>query len=275
LNAPGLPSFSSGGIEIISKCFESGLAEYLPLVQNHATGISPYEIIEEGRYKWPWPSSPADHQLGWWECDGTEDVNPGLGPRLAYFQDLWDEYITEDGKEGVNALPRVIWADAICINQQDPQERAKQLRLMKRIYKGSTRLIIWLCEGTNDSEKAVRFISELSRRRKEDGDVAVLKWHKSIVPLPSFAAIWIAIGRMFARQWFRRAWIVQEYIVGVKGSVAFYCGKDRPSGSDLNVLHTLPMEWGLGMQRSYTAADSTISSTQNSKPGATFSNRKT
>ncbi|KAF8856107.1 hypothetical protein BDZ45DRAFT_559062, partial [Acephala macrosclerotiorum] len=39
-------------------------------------------------------------------------------------------------------LPRTLWIDAICINQEDPHERAEQVGLMRRIYKRASRLVI-------------------------------------------------------------------------------------------------------------------------------------
>lgn len=36
------------------------------------------------------------------------------------------------------------WVDQICINQEDNVERTQQVRIMRSIYKRSTRTIIWL-----------------------------------------------------------------------------------------------------------------------------------
>jgi Heterokaryon incompatibility protein (HET) len=38
---------------------------------------------------------------------------------------------------------RALWVDAICINQQDVQERAQQVRLMGRIFSQAKSVIIW------------------------------------------------------------------------------------------------------------------------------------
>jgi hypothetical protein len=39
---------------------------------------------------------------------------------------------------------RVIWVDAICINQEDGQERAHQVSLMSAVYKHARRVVVWL-----------------------------------------------------------------------------------------------------------------------------------
>ena len=47
---------------------------------------------------------------------------------------------------------RVVWADAICINQEDLSERAHQVTLMGRIYTQAERVIVWL--GREFEERA-------------------------------------------------------------------------------------------------------------------------
>jgi hypothetical protein len=42
---------------------------------------------------------------------------------------------------------RVLWADAICINQQDLEERSLQVQLMTRIFSDASRVLIWLGHG--------------------------------------------------------------------------------------------------------------------------------
>jgi hypothetical protein len=39
---------------------------------------------------------------------------------------------------------RVLWADAICINQQDTDEKANQVQLMGQIYETAMGVIVWL-----------------------------------------------------------------------------------------------------------------------------------
>ncbi|KAM7211194.1 Heterokaryon incompatibility protein (HET) domain containing protein [Rhypophila decipiens] len=42
------------------------------------------------------------------------------------------------------ATARTLWIDAICINQDNPLERAQQVNLMGEIYKGAGRVVVWL-----------------------------------------------------------------------------------------------------------------------------------
>jgi hypothetical protein len=50
-------------------------------------------------------------------------------------------------------MSRIIWIDALCINQQNTQERQSQVLLMGQIYGASTGVMIWLGDDVpvNDS----------------------------------------------------------------------------------------------------------------------------
>ena len=50
---------------------------------------------------------------------------------------------------------KALWIDAICINQNDPEEKNHQVPLMHRIYHGANRVIIWL--GEDDGEAVHAF----------------------------------------------------------------------------------------------------------------------
>ncbi len=40
--------------------------------------------------------------------------------------------------------PVTLWADALCINQQDGAEKTHQIRLMRRIYREAAEVVMWL-----------------------------------------------------------------------------------------------------------------------------------
>jgi Heterokaryon incompatibility protein (HET) len=56
---------------------------------------------------------------------------------------------------------RVLWIDAICINQQDIPERSNQVPRMRNIYLSATMVLAWLGEPTPDSDTGMRCIKEL------------------------------------------------------------------------------------------------------------------
>lgn len=55
-----------------------------------------------------------------------------------------------------------VWADAICINQNDLAERSDQVFLMREIYRSAAQVSIWLGESTKDGLKCMKFIADLT-----------------------------------------------------------------------------------------------------------------
>src|SRR2546421_3961507 len=68
---------------------------------------------------------------------------------------------------------RVLWADAICINQQDLAERGQQVRLMRKVYEKAARVIVWLGEEAENSNLGFCLIPTLvaaNKKRTASGD---------------------------------------------------------------------------------------------------------
>lgn len=59
---------------------------------------------------------------------------------------------------------RVVWLDAICINQQDTAERGAQVSIMKQIYEAAKRTLIFLGEDDGTFESAAGLILTLVRQ---------------------------------------------------------------------------------------------------------------
>ncbi|KAF9869243.1 hypothetical protein CkaCkLH20_13288 [Colletotrichum karsti] len=64
--------------------------------------------------------------------------------------------------------PRVLWIDAICINQTNVSERSAQVQQMRQIYSCAQRVIIWLGLATEDGESdhAFRFLRRMGTYKK-------------------------------------------------------------------------------------------------------------
>jgi hypothetical protein len=59
---------------------------------------------------------------------------------------------------------RVLWADAVCINQADVAEKNRQVQLMSRIYAQPSSILIWLGDDTSgleDLHKCLKGANEL------------------------------------------------------------------------------------------------------------------
>jgi hypothetical protein len=55
-----------------------------------------------------------------------------------------------------------LWIDAQCINQNDVAERNAQVKRMINIYSQVSLTVVWLGEDADESEKAMKLISDLS-----------------------------------------------------------------------------------------------------------------
>ena len=54
--------------------------------------------------------------------------------------------------------PRVLWVDAICIDQSSEAEKTHQVRLMGDVYSFARRVIVWLGEGSDLNDFAFAFL---------------------------------------------------------------------------------------------------------------------
>jgi hypothetical protein len=90
-------------------------------------------------------------------------------------------------------LSRVIWVDAICINQEDEKEKEYQIPLMAEIYAKASRVIVWLGEAKDDSDQALKTI----RSAGEAYSKASLQTESQRQP----------ILQLLRRPWFQRIWV--------------------------------------------------------------------
>jgi hypothetical protein len=56
---------------------------------------------------------------------------------------------------------RVLWVDQICLNQQDLEEKAVQVKKMSEIYSAAINVLIWLGEANDDTIDAFRVMTWL------------------------------------------------------------------------------------------------------------------
>jgi hypothetical protein len=119
-----------------------------------------------------------------------------------------------------------IWADGICINQDDPHEQAEQVRMMDEIYRQATFVTVWLGEPSADSDLAMDFILELNRDltslRRSNAAMEYFEDLEMYGLRPKHDPAWMAFRRLFTRPWFTRVWILQEVILGKQVNVT--CG---------------------------------------------------
>lgn len=128
--------------------------------------------------------------------------------------------------------PAEFWIDAICINQDDTEEKNQQVSMMGDIYTKSVTTWVWLGEHDQFSREAFSVLQTLCNGAdteglgKLEGDEVLAR-----LGLPDRNSWkWFAVFAFFQRQWFRRSWIVQE--ATFSSHIFFLCGSALiPRGS--------------------------------------------
>jgi hypothetical protein len=94
------------------------------------------------------------------------------------------------------SLERVIWVDAVCINQSNEQEKEQQIQLMAKIYGQANRVVVWLGEATDDSDQALEEIRVAGGKKSTNSS--------------KNETIQQAVLALLQRPWFRRIWVREQ-----------------------------------------------------------------
>ncbi|KAH7336533.1 heterokaryon incompatibility protein-domain-containing protein [Rhexocercosporidium sp. MPI-PUGE-AT-0058] len=114
---------------------------------------------------------------------------------------------------------RVLWIDAICINQGDMEEKQQQVMIMSQIYQKASTVVAWLGADTEISRKTFRYLK----------DNATKALRTSILTTSEAAELYDNIyeglvSDICTRPYWRRAWIVQELVISNDACIT--CGPD-------------------------------------------------
>lgn len=152
-------------------------------------------------------------------------------------------------------LDRPIWIDALCINQNDPDEKTTQIPLMGRIYSQAKHTVAYLGGADDASVTAIPFIHSfvqaISAYKKQvldgiiddlvkgSGGVPIItgkilqKYKIPIIPgdaIPHFYSF-------LTRAWFMRTWVMQE--IALSRSTTLLCGGMSLDLGDLQSFYVL------------------------------------
>lgn len=120
--------------------------------------------------------------------------------------------------------PRILWADSICINQDDSVEKGHQVFAMGRIYNTSRRTLICLGRQRDDEHKgrdAVALINDVEAMIDAvmldphfSGGYNSFPWPSEDDPLVVDTRWLSAWNTLVGHDWFIRGWVVQETALG-------------------------------------------------------------
>ncbi|CAI9631026.1 unnamed protein product [Alternaria burnsii] len=125
---------------------------------------------------------------------------------------------------------RILWVDALCINQNDVQERSHQVQQMAKIYSSAMKVLIWLGEWPSshrcqDQERCETAFAELfaeTRRINTLHDPTLSNPQRSSMVFSFLERSEMIFGlshfkdhatNITSQPWFNRLWIIQEFIL--------------------------------------------------------------
>lgn len=126
-----------------------------------------------------------------------------------------DEYAISITRNLADALPhlrserrdRMLWIDAICINQNDLAERRQQVERMADIYSRATRVVVWLGLEADQSSLAMELMCSLGLSSHDVGNAKVALEDKIL----SYGCEALhSLHCLLDRPWFQRLWVRQE-----------------------------------------------------------------
>jgi len=113
---------------------------------------------------------------------------------------------------------QIIWADALCINQDDNQEKSHQVPLMTKIFSQAATVNVWLGHGDESAIKEVfeccRLVANACRELslEHDMDLNDRATHEAVeIPMTIFTPMVCSrLTDLFERPLFTRIWCIQE-----------------------------------------------------------------
>ncbi|KAJ5548926.1 hypothetical protein N7513_006160 [Penicillium frequentans] len=135
--------------------------------------------------------------------------------------------------------PRVVWADAVCINQSDNEERGQQVQIMHNIYRQASGVLVWVGKHAENSHYVVTSIDDGITDENEKQSPSPLEetldWHNDENLIGDESEEKAdgeaereqedreeAFRRLLERPWFYRTWIIQEVLLNE--NVMLLCG---------------------------------------------------
>ncbi|KAI1034595.1 hypothetical protein LB504_004597 [Fusarium proliferatum] len=115
----------------------------------------------------------------------------------------------------------LVWADALCINQKDRDERSQQVQLMPFIYSNADSVAIWLGPEENDSTRAASFLDAIATTGEPFGSSNISK----LLAAGAENGDLLAVVSLFGREYWRRLWVVQEVFNAKR--IMVHCGSTR------------------------------------------------
>lgn len=189
------------------------------ILQGNIENIGNYEALS---YAW----GDATNRVPIILDDKTFEVTPNLESALRNLRNPGSD----------PGQTRAFWIDAICIDQENDEERSAQVQRMRSIYQLATRVVIWVGRNYEPEDDQIKYDKDLWGFDSLDGDFSELTrdafklvqtLYKNLLYMPNellqSSASWGQLARIAQRAWFTRLWVIQE--VKVAKHAIIMCGR--------------------------------------------------
>jgi len=141
---------------------------------------------------------------------------------------LWITVSLDSALRHIREQNRVVrmWADGICINQDDIEDRNQQVRLMGDIYSHAKHTIIFLGPSSSETDWLLGFIRSQKLSTTMDEQTLIIAYSE----LLEHGVERIAENQLLAQPWFTRVWVLQELVLSIDPWVQ--CGRTRVRWDD-------------------------------------------
>lgn len=173
---------------------------------------------------------PIEHFLAVSYCWGTSKK------RAPIVIDGQNVTIPQTAAVAIRNLSKVssypLWIDAVCIDQNNLQEKSQQVAMMKEVYSKAVSVLIWLGPAQRSTADSIASIEKIHEQcLGAIGGLEHLDAHLygsdgspgfkySDAPLPD--SDWPALQAFYSAQWFGRLWVIQE--IGLAKDSTVYVG---------------------------------------------------
>lgn len=138
------------------------------------------------------------------------------------------------------STPRYLWADALCINQQDINEKNVQVAKMGEIYSGASSVLVWLGHGDQRTGHVIALSRELCSTAEQyavqdvpeasmdlrgdiwDGPANISSHQLSKRDRIALDFDFRGMDEFYSQPWFQRLWVIQE--VALARRIMIRCG---------------------------------------------------
>ncbi|KAH6704369.1 heterokaryon incompatibility protein-domain-containing protein [Leptodontidium sp. MPI-SDFR-AT-0119] len=129
---------------------------------------------------------------------------------------------------------RVLWIDAVCIDQNNLNERSSQVQQMRNIYKWAAGTIVWLCDDLPFTSRTFDLLKSVNAGWLGNMDVDLQVLQQSVFDLHQVLKDDAGIrkivqrgvyGDIAQRDFWSRIWVVQE--VALSSNVTVQCGSNE------------------------------------------------